>query len=654
MLLERGDSLQQASVLSSLRHLLKAEGGSKLVQACLDRSSKLDDDLQLELAHGLLDALPLVPGECLRPVLETAAVVLEQNSEVLCEDWGRLLEAVCRTAQVTEVRDVCVPLALHLCSSSRPTFMRRVGVLLIGLLAELLGRFFPDSLLEQVVTQSQNASYDIRKTMCRVIGKVSEELGATEQLFPSLEQLLQDDDGRVREEAASTFFRVLPLLSEQTVLGKGLSILQQLIQGPAKLQIVKHMNSLLPALMALPGAAYMSEIMLNVYLEALSAGNKVEALKVFPEVARCVEPMIFEGKLVYAYLNLASDPDVEVRRAVASTFHQVVLLMSNSPTSAAKLLTLLDHDSDVAYELLSHIDAWSPTLLNENIFLQARYLLLSRKSWRVKQELLEHITPLVVMEHSSLISESLSSTLLKLMKEENATVRESSAKIVVQLLSVLYQSNVREELAAQLVEFCTSTVYRDRITFIDVCLLVISMCSQRFFKQFFLSPLLSLGSDRILAVKLKFAGSLSHLRFGIDSEDSASLEELYNAVTTLANDKEALVAQLATDQQILMSSPAFMQKSRDEKLQMEEARRIEREKDLQSYELASREEAKQRIVSAMSAKVRRDTKKKLSVQLTSSKRSSPRRPTGGKVIRGSYSFSEGRTETPPKRTDKRK
>jgi hypothetical protein len=240
------------------------------------------------------------------------------------------------------------------------------------------------------------------------------------------------------------------------------------------------------------------------------------------------------------------------------------------------------------------------------------------------------------------------------MKEENATVRESSAKIVVQLLSVLYQSNVREELAAQLVEFCTSTVYRDRITFIDVCLLVISMCSQRFFKQFFLSPLLSLGSDRILAVKLKFAGSLSHLRFGIDSEDSASLEELYNAVTTLANDKEALVAQLATDQQILMSSPAFMQKSRDEKLQMEEARRIEREKDLQSYELASREEAKQRIVSAMSAKVRRDTKKKLSVQLTSSKRSSPRRPTGGKVIRGSYSFSEGRTETPPKRTDKRK
>lgn len=646
--------MQQASVFSSLRHLLLAEGGVRLVKACLGRSSKLNDDLLLELARGLLEALPLVPGEDLLSVLETAAVVLEQNSEVLCEDWSRLLEAVCRTAQVTEVRDVCVPLALNLCSSSRPTFMRRVGVLLIGLLSELLGRFFPSSLLEQVVSQSQNASYDIRKTMCRVIAKVSEELGAAEQLFPSLEQLLQDDDGRVREEAATTFLRVLPSLSESTVLAKGLSILQHLLEGSAKAQVVQHMNTLLPALMALPQAAFMGEILLNIYLEALNSGNKVAALEVFPEVARCVEPMIFEGKLVYAYMSLASDHDVTVRKAVASNFHQVVLLMNNSPTSAAKLLGLLEHDSEVAWELLSHIDAWPPTLLDEATFTQARDLLLSRRSWRIKQQLLERIMSLVVMEHSSLLSESLMGTLLTLMREENAAVRETSAKVTVKLLSVLYQSDTREELATQLTEFSSSSVYRDRITFIDVCLLVISLCSQRFFKQFFLTPLLRLSSDPVLAVKLKLASNLSRLRFGINSEDSASLEELYNTITTLANDREALAAQLATDQQILMSSPAFLQKSSDEKLQLEENRRIEREQDLQSFELASREEAKQRIVAAMSQKVRRDSKKKLSVQLTSSKRSSPRRPTGGKIIRGSYSFSEGRTETPPKRTDKRK
>ena len=624
------------------------------MKACLDRSRKLNDDLLLELARGLLDALPLIPGEDLQSVLETAATVLEQNSEVLCEDWSRLLEAVCRAAQVTEVRDVCVPLALNLCSSSRPTFMRRVGVLLIGLLAELLGRFFPNSLLEQVVSQSQNASYDIRKTMCRVIAKVSEELGAAEQLFPSLEQLLQDDDGRVREEAAASFLRVLSSLSENTVLTKGLRILQHLIEGPAKAQIVQHMDTLLPALMALPEAAFMGEILLNIYLEALNSGNKVAALEVFPEVARCVEPMIFEGKLAYAYITLASDHDVAVRRAVASNFHLVVLLMNNSPTATTKLLGLLEHDSEVAWELLSHVDAWPPSLLNEATLGQARNLLLSHRSWRTKQELLERITPLVVMEHSSLLSESLTGTLLTLMREENAAVRESSAKVTVKLLSVLYQSDTRDELATQLAEFSSSAVYRDRITYIEVCLLVISVCSQRFFKQFFLAPLFQLRADPVLPVKLKLAGSLSRLRFGINSEDSASLEELYNTITSLANDKEALVAQLATDQQILMSSPAFLQKSSDEKVQLEEDRRLEREQDLQSFELASREEAKQRIVAAMTEKVRRVTKKKLSVQLVSSKRSSPRRPTGGKILRGSYSFSEGRTETPPKRTDKRK
>ena len=659
VLLERGDSVQKASVLSSLRHLLQLNGGAPLVQKILERSSALDDDLLVELAHGLLEALPLIPGECLRAVLETAATVLNQNSEVLCDDWSRLMEATCRTAQVLEVRDICVPLALSLCSSSRPTFMRRIGVLLIGLLAELLGRFFPSSLLDKVVSHSQDASYEIRRTMCRVIGKLCQEIGAGEHLFPSLEQLLQDDDGRVRDEATGVFLHILPFLSEQNVVEKGLSKLQSLLQANSRALVMQRLDTILPALIAFPSAAYMVEILQNIYLEELSSGDKVTALKVYPEVARSVEPAFFEGRLAYAYINLASDHDEAVRKAVADVFHLVVPLMNNTPSTVAKLRTLLVQDNDVAWELLQHLDAWAPTLIDEATYHQVRSLLLSNRPWRLKQQLLERLTPLVVMEHSGLFGEALAATLITLMREENAAIRMSSAKLVVKLLSVLYHTEAREELTTQLTELSTSPVYRDRVLYIDVCLLVISSCSQRFFKQFFFSPLLRLSSDSTLAVKLKFAGSLSQIRFGLSSEDSESLESFYTAVATLANDKEVLVTQQATDQQIFMSSPSFLQKVSEENLQEEETRRLEREQILQNFELASREEAKQRLVAAMTSKVRRDTKKKLSVQLTStsSKRSSPRRPTvgvPGKMIRGSYSFSEGRTETPPKRIDKRK
>ena len=132
---------------------------------------------------------------------------------------------------------------------------------------------------------------------------------------------------------------------------------------------------------------------------------------------------------------------------------------------------------------------------------------------------------------------------------------------------------------------------------------------------------------------------------------------MYSAMVALANDKDALVSSVAADQQILMSSPSFIEKMTSEKRLEEDAKRVQQEEKLEAFEATSREEAKQRFVEVLTDKVRRDTKKKLSMQF-GSKRASPRRPTiggTGKTVRGSFSFSESRTDTPPRtRPDRKK
>ena len=484
------------------------------MRAFLSQCQKLDEDELLQLAHGLLEAQTLIPGDCLQEVLETAASVLSVNSEVLCDDWGKVVEAISKLAQLHEVRDVCVPLVLGLCSSGRPTYMRRVGALLIGVMSEILGRFFPGTLLDRAISQSQDPSYEMRKTMCRVLNKMSDELGNTETIYPSVELLMHDDDSRVREEAIALFLNVFPSLSEETVTSRALALLQSLM-ATAKDKVMMKMGTLIPAVSAFPDSSYYSEILLNAYVEALGGqpDGKVRALAVFPDVARVLDQALFETRLVYCYMTLTMDPDVTVKRAVAAIFHSVSCLMVNSPASVAKLKGNLLRDNEVLWDVVEHLDEWNPELLDETVFSRVRELLLSKKSWRTKEALLQRLTHITSVNLSCLLCQHIVPALTSLMHEECAALRTACTHLIVRLLSVIYQTSARQELVTQLVtEFASSEVYRDRLLFIDLCLEAISSCSLRFLKTHLLPSLLQLGSDTVLPVKLKFAASLSLIR----------------------------------------------------------------------------------------------------------------------------------------------
>lgn len=617
----------------------------------IEQCRGLDEAAMTVLAESVRECVErgLVEQQDLADMLGVAELVLDCDSEVTCESWSLLVGCITPQLPESAILTLATPLILRLCNYSRPIFVRKAGVGLLSVLSSALPRSFPTEILDKMNLLTQDTSYEVRKCTCAVLPKVLSDLGTADQLFPSVERLLLDEEIAVKRAAVEMFASVFQLFSADLIAEKAVSLLvNEILPMEDSAYIANLMQGIGLFLSVLCGNKQY-EVLLSTLLQRYQIGlkdsetMKLKGLAAFYDVCQAVNSTIFDYSLRPIYLSLSTDSSSAVRQAASALFPQLIHYLESFPEDLRRLSEGFLSDNDCKWQVISRIYDWPQSLLSERVMEMLRDTLINAKQWRLRLLLVSSLQKVLTPSLTQVIYDLSFPTLLALLHTSPALLRKEITSFLLQLLHHTYQSSHRQLLLTRLLEdFAQSKTWTDRLVYIDFCLGAVHLVSGEFFRRYFVRNVLGMAVDPVTSIRIRIAMGLDEVKWAIAGDEAAEAL-LHEALVRLCEDRCTLIVEIASETQSRMISPGFIKRLESGDREKEEENKRLYERSMNEYERTVEEQRRKRIIEDLAAKTRASQSKD---KQHSYKRNSLKIPKAAVTTKSRLSFSEDHADSP--------
>ena len=524
-----------------------------------------EESLQVEAGNGFLTALSrnTVPSPQLEQLLKVTLTLLSTWSAPVHDVWLQVLTALLKTVPAAVVKKHCIPVALHLGEFSQAVATRIVATQLIGLLAESLQQDFRGDILQKAMMLAQDTSYEIRKSMCVQLKKITRSVSEDLQprVFGEILKLINDEETDVKCEAASLLIDISDLLPFEFIQEEVVPVMRTDFLPTREPSLRQSMAENFGIVIVKLEAELQDEEFrgqcLDFYRSLVMSGLEKERILAafnFPAVMATLGGIAFTEDLKPLYEHLSRDPCFEVKRTVAVSFHEVLRLSTRENQALSGIFLGFLADLKLVPSLLSNLSTILTILSSEigpgQILFHLLSLLNCPLPWRHLDQLLTEIQSILDLFTVQELLDRLQPVLFTLYSKCCLPVKVKVAKLLAEMVHRNYLTEKRSELCvAVLALLCGSGNAQDRIVFVDFSVRMLNLNSRRFFLRHFFPRLLSLASDPVANVRLKLALHLVPFLSSFCTQPDTQ-SAINTTVTQLASDPDSEVSRLAEQVQM--------------------------------------------------------------------------------------------------------
>ncbi|XP_021373715.1 serine/threonine-protein phosphatase 4 regulatory subunit 4-like isoform X1 [Mizuhopecten yessoensis] len=584
-LLSSGQEVQRISVIHNLPDLLRdTESHDECMRRVVPKVREVlyvaQTEMQLAASSAFLQILQknLVPIQnYTQTFLQTILNSVDARDPDVASAWLETLLDVIDLLPKDIIKKEILNIAIAKGQLSQTVYSRLSCCKILGKIATKFEPFvIKKEILPVVQSLCQDVDYEVRGCMCRQLDCVARGLGlepTKSAILPELVELTNDEEGFVRTAGLETVVSILSLLDEDTCNNTIIPLVCKFCQ-----QAMQNEDSTLPVVAKQLGRlAHGLQVHLtdeqkqwfvDYYRKLCKVGLSPERGKNTKEVEsdqskvtdmpqneeddQCLEcrknaafnfpamfvfvgPKHFKVDLLGIFSSLCKDPNSQVRKTVASGFHEVTkLLGSQVHILQHDLINLLKDDSvDVLRGILTNIvdilDSFLGSSSSNHTLSEAKMnslgevipailasdeVVSSFNNWRLQEELMTSLASLTQCCSNEVLYTKVIPVLFNKLKTARALpVRHTCARSSLIIIRTLKKLEQREELVYRLVtEFCHGRSCHQRSLFIDICKFVIELYSKTFFKKYFYEVVLELHKDPVPNIRLRLCSLLPPLK----------------------------------------------------------------------------------------------------------------------------------------------
>ncbi|KAL3873913.1 hypothetical protein ACJMK2_036990 [Sinanodonta woodiana] len=674
---DSGQEVQRISVINNVPDLLRdshAECMRRVVPKVREVLHVAQAEMQLAASTAFLQILQkeLVPIQnYTQTFLQTILSSIDSKDPDVANAWLETLLDVIDLLPKDVIKKEILTIAIDKGQLTQPVSARLSCCKILGKISTKFEPFLiKKEILPVVQSLCQDVDYEVRECMCRQLDPVARGLGldATKSaILPELVELTNDEESYVRIAGIETVVNILTLVDEDVCKNTLIPLVCKLCQE----SLQADNNVMLPVVAMQLGqlchgfSNFLTDDQKQWFIDffkklckvGLSEKTKVNAMKDmekesptkegnelpvqpdmlekehrfietrkncafnFPAMVVFIVSKSFKSDLGNVFSSLSKDPNVLVRKTLASGFHEIAKTLGSYVHFILNEFILLLHDEtiDVLRGLISNLPdilsclMASPGNLSDTklnaiaeiipAILTAEIVISASNDWRLQEELMKHLVCLQDCTSSENIYNKVIPVLFNKLRTARALpVRQAAVRTTLTLIRNLKKLEQREELLQMLIEdFCCSRSCHHRNLFIDMCKVTIELYSKAFFKERFFEPLIQLHLDPVPNVRLRLCSVLPDLRRLIKlPTDRVLLQQLEACVRKLLigekdRDVQAAIKQAVEEldkipyQMESHTRRMYMEEDIDDKKKEDEEKRLI---ELEDKELKKEEEAK--------------------------------------------------------------
>ncbi|CAI8034340.1 Serine/threonine-protein phosphatase 4 regulatory subunit 4 [Geodia barretti] len=247
----------------------------------------------------------------------------------------------------------------------------------------------------------------------------------------------------------------------------------------------------------------------------------------FPAMVQMVGGGGYAVKLSSTHQDLATDDSPRVRHTVASGYHEVVRLIGDKSMSAVGIYQKLLNSKSVEHPGIPELIG--PLIIAEGVAGSCR-------QWRLHEQIVTGFSSLVHCLTTDQLYNKIVPILMKIITGKYVRpVKLASCQSLAVVTRHLRKADQRSAVVDRLSRECAqSNGCHNRLLYLDLCTIILTVFSRSFFKQHFFSPALALGNDSVVNVRLRLCHLLPALKTTLKLPgDSALLQDLDATVRLL-------------------------------------------------------------------------------------------------------------------------
>ncbi|XP_064181486.1 serine/threonine-protein phosphatase 4 regulatory subunit 4 isoform X2 [Anguilla rostrata] len=571
-LLSSGQDVQRASVVVNLPNLVRqnpAETFRRVVPKVREVLHVAGVEMQLAAAGSFLtilqDDIILIQTHT-HSILQIVLLNLDHRDTVVSNAWlETLLSAIDALPKETIRQEILNPLVSK-AQLSQSVQARLASCRILGKVAgKFESQIVKKDLLPLVRSLCQDVEYEVRSCMCHQLENIARGIGVDHTkavVLPELVELARDEGSTVRLSAFDTIVNLLEMFDNDDRT----RVIFPLVKAFCE-KCFKADEAVLASLSfqygrlchGLSGSFteeqhlwflefYKKLCILGLHLEnghcesqayPLELERKYELVRKncaynFPAMVLFADPKCFLSELYPTFSSLCNDPEISVRRTVASGFHEVVKLLGpNVHYIHKELVALLQDDS------LEVLDALTNTL-QETLELAtsrgegagpgreskvsvpdlipalaaAEQKAAASLRWRVHEKLLQRYSCLPRIISGDQIYFRFLQRMFTIITTNNALpVQREATRTLCVFLRFNRKLEQRQEIISKVVDqLAQGRSYWNRLRYLDLCEIAMELFSKSYFCKHFLVPALELVNDPVANVRYKLCCLLPRLK----------------------------------------------------------------------------------------------------------------------------------------------
>ncbi|KAK3599632.1 hypothetical protein CHS0354_029090 [Potamilus streckersoni] len=674
---DSGQEVQRISVINNVPDLLRdshAECMRRVVPKVREVLHVAQAEMQLAASTAFLQILQkeLVPIQnYTQTFLQTILSSIDSKDPDVANAWLETLLDVIDLLPKDVIKKEILTIAIDKGQLTQPVSSRLSCCKILGKISTKFEPFLiKKEILPVVQSLCQDVDYEVRECMCRQLDPVARGLGldATKSaILPELVELTNDEESYVRIAGIETVVNILTLVDEDVCKNTLIPLVCKICQE----SLQADNNVMLPVVAMQLGqlchgfSNFLTDDQKQWFIDffkklckvGLSEKSKVNAMKDmekesptkeggelpvqpdmlekehrfietrkncafnFPAMVVFIVSKSFKSDLGNVFSSLSKDPNVLVRKTLASGFHEIAKTLGSYVHFILNEFILLLHDEtiDVLRGLISNLpDILSCLMVSQGnlsdtklnaiaevipAILTAEVVISASNDWRLQEELMRNLVFLQDCTSSENIYNKVIPVLFNKLRTARALpVRQAAVRTTLTLIRNLKKTEQREELLQMLIDdFCCSRSCHHRNLFIDMCKVTIELYSKAFFKEHFFEPLIQLHLDPVPNVRLRLCSVLPDLRRLIKlPTDRVLLQQLEACVRKLLigekdRDVQAAIKQAVEEldkipyQMESHTRRMYMEEDIDDKKKEDEEKRLI---ELEDKELKKEEDAR--------------------------------------------------------------
>ncbi|KAK4873140.1 hypothetical protein RN001_015169 [Aquatica leii] len=576
-----GDDIQKLSVIQNLPQLLQGEPQqtySRIIPKILEELPNASCEFQVVASKVVKVFMEKqVPANLFYAVLQG----IESRDAIVANSWTETLITIIPVLNEAQLKNDVLPLVNARSQLSQPLLSRIAACKMLGKIAVHASLDATDvkrEIVPLVQGLCQDCHPEVRSVICTQFPYIAQGLGSglmRGDLLACLVELGSDDNMYVRTASVSAIVQIFPYTTLDVKKATLLPLIKQLCNRSLKhddltaATIAKEIGKIVDGLQT---ALTETECtwFLNFYkrlaikgldgdthefkvtdgsMDVMCRQHAALNLPAMSFFVNATNPTQMEA-LHLIFRDLAMDPCVVVRRAVACSIHEVIKIFdATSKVFKSDFVHLLQDDSDeVLYSLVPHLGttlelfcqfetlsrqtANASTLEIGRALLKCQFELESGNNWRLFKLFLHQLEHLPNCMPSDFIHQHFTPILLTCAVEGRARpVRVQAVRTLLIFLRYNSKEVHRRWLRKKLVkQLARSDSYYTRLIYIRLCATAIEIFSDRYFKEYFYDHLLDLAVDPVANIRMCVANLFTYLNQMLILPEDKLLHERFNEV----------------------------------------------------------------------------------------------------------------------------